>query len=151
MKNSNSVEPKHCDVHNLQRFIDAQDSIYEMVCSELRTGHKRGHWMWFIFPQIIGLGSSATAQKYGIRSRAEARAYLNNAILGPRLRHCAKVLMSIEGRSAEGIFGPVDAMKLRSCMTLFDSVTANDRTFSDVLRKYFGDERDQLTVNWISQ
>src|SRR4051812_7538752 len=107
------------DPYNLQRFIDAQQPVYDTACAELRNGRKRSHWMWFVFPQISGLGYSATAQQFAISSLDEARAYLAHPVLGERLRECSRIVASVEGRSAEDIFGYPDYMKFRSSMTLF--------------------------------
>src|SRR5215469_10785867 len=107
------------DHFDLQRFVDAQDPVFEAVLSELRRGDKEGHWMWFIFPQIKGLGTSGMSQRFAISSRAEAEAYVTHSVLGPRLIQCTELVNAVEGRSAERIFGPVDAMKFRSSMTLF--------------------------------
>jgi uncharacterized protein (DUF1810 family) len=134
------------DPHNLQRFLDAQDARHEGVCAELRQGAKSGHWMWFIFPQIAGLGRSATARHFAIASRAEAAAYLAHPILGARLRQCTAIVNSVERRSALQIFGAIDELKFRSCMTLFAAVAPEDRVFTDALDKYFGGTPDALTL-----
>ncbi len=128
----------------LQRFVNAQ-SGYEQVLEELGSGLKSGHWMWFIFPQLRGLGHSAMAQKYGVASRQEAEAYLNHPLLGPRLKECTNLVLQIQGRSIEQILGPIDAMKFRSSMTLFASLTANP-IFKDALKKYFQGEPDPITL-----
>lgn len=130
---------------NLQRFVDAQDPVFEDVLLELRRGDKEGHWMWFIFPQIKRLGSSAMSQRFAISSRAEAQAYLAHAVLGPRLIQCTELVNAVEGRSAERIFGPMDAMKFRSSMTLFREV-ASDALFGQALKKYFAGEPDTRTL-----
>jgi uncharacterized protein (DUF1810 family) len=134
------------DPYNLQRFVDAQDPVYDRVCAELAAGHKRTHWMWFIFPQIAGLGHSAMAQEYAISGRGEAEAYLKHPVLGKRLRHCTQLVNRIEGRSAEQIFGPIDSVKLRSSMTLFAEVAEGDEVFAAPLRKYFGGAYDRVTL-----
>jgi uncharacterized protein (DUF1810 family) len=134
------------DPFNLQRFVDAQSPIFDQVCSELRDGAKRSHWMWFIFPQIKGLGASPLARKFAISSREEAEAYLRHPTLGPRLRECTRVINLTEGRSIEQIFGSPDHMKFRSCMTLFAHATADNRVFMDALQKYFGGKFDPLTL-----
>jgi uncharacterized protein (DUF1810 family) len=134
------------DPYNLQRFVDAQKPVFAQVCSELREGCKKSHWMWFIFPQIKGLGHSETARMFAISSREEAQAYLNHAILGPRLRECSQLVTLVEGRSARQIFGSIDALKFRSSMTLFANVTSNNGVFTDALQKYFGGDVDSLTV-----
>lgn len=130
----------------LQRFVDAQNPVFDDVCSELRAGRKTGHWMWFIFPQIQGLGRSETARQFAITSLAEAKAYLTHPILGPRLRECASLVASISGSSAEEIFGEIDSLKLCSSMTLFAQATPDNKIFLDVLEKYFGGTFDQRTL-----
>ena len=134
------------DPYNLQRFVDAQSPVFERVISELRQGRKRGHWIWFIFPQIGGLGHSATAARFSISSRQEAEAYLNHPILGPRLRECTRLLTLIEGRSIQQILGYPDDLKFRSSLTLFASVTADNRIFRDALDKFYDGEYDALTL-----
>jgi uncharacterized protein (DUF1810 family) len=137
------------DPYDLQRFVDAQNPVYARVCAELEAGQKRTHWMWFIFPQVAGLGRSATAMKYAISGADEARAYLAHPVLGERLRCCTKLVNRIDGRTAEEIFGPVDAMKFRSSMTLFAKVAEENEAFEAALHKYFGgvyDERTQERV-----
>jgi len=135
-----------CDPYNLQRFVTAQDPIYEQVCAELRTGEKCGHWMWFIFPQLRGLGYSPAATKYGISSREEAQAYLKHPILGPRLVECTRLVNLMEGRSINEIFGYPDDLKFRSSMSLFASVAAENQIFLEALRKYFDGSPDRLTI-----
>ena len=137
-------DPK--DPYNLRRFVDAQNSGFESVRSELQDGAKRGHWIWFIFPQIKGLGHSPTAQKFAISSRQEAEAYLRHPILGPRLRECTRLVNLIEGRSISGIFGYPDDLKFRSCMTLFAHATRDNQIFVDALEKYCGGKFDPLTL-----
>lgn len=134
------------DPFDLQRFVDAQSTVYDEVCVELRSGHKRGHWIWFIFPQLRGLGSSEMAIAYGIASRQEAMAYLDHPVLGPRLRECARLVNLVEGRAIGKIFGYPDDLKFRSSMTLFASVASDNEVFKDALDKYFGGERDPLTL-----
>ena len=134
------------DPYNLQRFVDAQASVYKAVCSELRDGYKRGHWMWFIFPQIKGLGHSYMANRFAIASREEAAAYLQHPTLGRRLRECTRLVSGVEGRSAVEIFGSIDALKFRSSMTLFASATPDNEIFRDALEKYFRGELDRLTL-----
>jgi len=134
------------DPHDLQRFIDAQESIYETALAELRAGSKRSHWMWFIFPQLRGLGLSPTAQFYGIDSLDEATAYLGHPLLGTRLRECVDAILPWSGRlGAEVIFGATDALKLRSSLTLFDHVEPNAR-FAAGLAAFFDGEPDQRTL-----
>lgn len=134
------------DRYDLQRFIDAQQPIYRQVCAELRAGYKSTHWMWFIFPQIAGLGHSAMARRYAIESLEEAVAYLQQPLLGARLRECVALLNNIEGGSAQQIFGATDTLKLHSSMTLFAAATADNATFLAILDKYFGGRRDQATL-----
>ena len=129
------------DPFNLQRFVDAQSPIFDQVCSELRGGAKRSHWMWFIFPQIEGLGYSQLARKFAISSREEAVAYLEHAILGPRLIECTTLVNLIEDRAIEQIFSYPDDLKFRSCMTLFADTTGN-QVFVDGLSKYFKGKSD---------
>ncbi len=131
---------------DLQRFIDAQAPVYGRVCGELRNGRKQSHWMWFIFPQIAGLGHSPMAQRYAISSLAEAKAYLEHPILGPRLRECTRLVLSVEGRSAREILGARDDMKFRSCLTLFAHAAPDEPLFRGALDKFFGGEEDPLTV-----
>lgn len=136
------------DPYNLRRFVDAQQAVYEAVCRELRQGRKQSHWMWFVFPQIKGLGRSATAQRFAISSREEAEAYLAHPILGPRLRECSRIVADLEGRSVEDIFGYPDDMKFRSSMTLFAHAAADKdkEIFQRCLEKYFGGEADPATL-----
>jgi uncharacterized protein (DUF1810 family) len=136
------------DPHDLQRFVDAQDAggTYDAALAELRAGRKTGHWMWFVFPQIAGLGRSGMAQRYAIGSLEEARAYREHPVLGPRLRDCAAALLALSTRSADAVLGPVDAMKLRSSMTLFARAAPDDPGFGRVLEQYFGGEEDPETL-----
>lgn len=134
------------DPYDLQRFVDAQGPVFEQVRSELMEGRKRGHWMWFIFPQIKGLGHSLTTNKFAISSREEAEAYLRHPILGPRLRECTRLVILVEGRSINQIFGYPDDLKFRSSMTLFAHATSENQAFNDALQKYFGSEVDRLTL-----
>jgi uncharacterized protein (DUF1810 family) len=135
------------DIYDLRRFIEAQDQVYESVLNELRVGQKRGHWMWYIFPQIEGLGVSSMAQEYAISSQEEAEAYSEHPILGSRLRECTQLVMNVEGRSSEQIFHYLDNLKFRSCMTLFEHSATDCGIFRDALLKYFGGKRDQLTLD----
>jgi len=137
--------------YNLHRFVDAQNPVFEDVRAELRSGKKESHWMWFIFPQIAGLGNSRTAQHYAISSLAEAEAYLRHPILGRRLRECTVLTLSIESDSAEEIFGFPDFLKFRSCMTLFSCATSESKLFISALEKYFGGEPDSLTLQRLSK
>ncbi len=135
------------DPYDLERFVTAQGAIYERALAELRRGSKAGHWMWFVFPQIAGLGLSDMAQRYSIASLDEARAYLRHPVLGPRLRTCAAVVADTTGRSAEQIFGGIDAIKLRSSMTLFLRAAPDEDVFATVLERYFDGEADPATDN----
>ncbi|MGB6698295.1 MAG: DUF1810 domain-containing protein [Methylocella sp.] len=146
MPGSAMAEIDKNDHYNLQRFVDAQRPVFEEVCVELQEGSKKGHWMWFIFPQIEGLGDSQLARKFAISSRKEAEAYLNHPILGPRLRHCTRLITLVEGRSIDQIFGDPDDLKFHSSMTLFASATSDNQVFRDALHKYFGGEPDRLTL-----
>lgn len=139
------------DPYRLRRFEIAQDDgdVFSCAVSELRAGTKRSHWMWFVFPQIAGLGRSSTAKTYAIDSLLEAKAYLTHPVLGPRLRECAHILTGLSGRTAEQIFGEVDAMKLRSSMTLFARAVDNDLVFEQVLAQYFGGVHDEATLRRI--
>jgi uncharacterized protein (DUF1810 family) len=130
---------------NLDRFVTAQAPIYATVTAELAAGAKRTHWMWFVFPQMRGLGHSDTARFYGIASREEAQAYLEHAVLGPRLRECTALVNHVQGRSAHAIFGSPDDLKFCSSMTLFNAVAPGDG-FDAALRKYFGGVPDQRTL-----
>jgi len=134
------------DPYDLKRFVDAQDGVYEDAAAELRAGSKRSHWMWFVFPQLRELGRSATAVHFGIRSRDEAVAYLEHDVLGPRLRQCARLAAESGAGTAEELMGSVDALKLRSSMTLFAAVTDDDSEFVAVLEKFYAGEPDPLTV-----
>jgi uncharacterized protein (DUF1810 family) len=134
------------DPHNLQRFIDAQHSIYGQVRDELQAGQKETHWMWFIFPQIKGLGSSPTAQKYAIQSIHEAKAYLDHPLLGFRLRECTQLVNGVIGRSIEDIFRFPDHLKFHSSMTLFGRVSTNEQLFAAALTKYFRSQLDPKTL-----
>jgi uncharacterized protein (DUF1810 family) len=135
------------DPHNLNRFVQAQESDYETALTEIRTGRKTSHWMWYIFPQYDGLGFSATSRMYSIKSVAEAKAYLRHPVLGPRLLACAQAALGVEGKSALEIFGSPDDMKLKSCSTLFACVSPAGSVFEQVLDKYFHAERDRKTVD----
>ena len=134
------------DPFALARFIHAQEGTYERVLSELRVGQKRSHWMWYVFPQIDGLGRSSTARHYAIKSEEEAREYLNHPILGARLLECTETVLGIEGRSVSEIFGFPDYIKLRSSMTLFAYISEPDCVFDFVLDKFFDGYRDNKTL-----
>ena len=136
------------DPYRLERFTAAQDrgGTYEQAVAELRRGAKVSHWMWFVFPQVAGLGFSAMSQEYAISGLEEARGYLQHPVLGPRLRECARVVAEAGDTTAEEIFGSVDAMKLRSSMTLFAAAAPEEAVFAEVLTKYFGGARDDATL-----
>jgi uncharacterized protein (DUF1810 family) len=134
------------DPCDLQRFVDAQNPVYGKVCSELREGRKKSHWMWFVFPQIAGLGSSQLARKFAISSLTEASAYLEHPILGPRLAECTRLVNLVEGRPIAQIFGYPDDLKFRSSMTLFAHATPDNPVFIDALQKYFSGEFDPATL-----
>jgi uncharacterized protein (DUF1810 family) len=134
------------DDFNLQRFVDAQAPVYNTVIAELRAGAKRSHWIWFVFPQLEGLGRSPTAARFAISSLAEAQAYLNHPILGARLRECARLVNAIEGRTVEAIFGWPDNLKVRSSMTLFATATADNAEFVALLDKFYGGGQDPETL-----
>ncbi len=139
------------DPYNLNRFLSAQQKMYGTALAELRNGSKQSHWMWFIFPQIAGLGHSPTSQYYSIKSADEARQYLHHPILGVRLLECARTLLDLKGKSASEIFGFPDDLKLRSSMTLFASVADSEPAFEDVLDQYFDGERDQRTLDLLER
>ena len=132
---------------DLQRFVDAQAPVYADVIAELGAGAKRSHWMWFIFPQLRALGRSSTALHYGIASIDEARAYGAHALLGARLMECSALVLATRGKTAVQIFGSIDAMKLRSCMTLFEIAAPQQPVFAGVLEAYYRGERDALTLD----
>jgi uncharacterized protein (DUF1810 family) len=138
------------DPFDLQRFVDAQAPVYSTVVAELRAGSKRSHWIWFIFPQLAGLGRSPTAARFAISSLAEAQAYLDHDVLGPRLRECTRLVNAIEGRSVDDIFGWPDNLKVRSSMTLFARATADNAEFVRLLEKFYGGEQDPATVALLS-
>jgi uncharacterized protein (DUF1810 family) len=152
------------DRYDLQRFVEAQAGVYEQACAELRAGRKRSHWMWFVFPQIRGLGSSEMAVRFAISGLEEARAYLAHAVLGPRLRECAGIVVGVQGRTVEEIFGYPDDLKFHSSMTLFDRAAAlfdraaalsgevkkpSECVFHEALKKYFGGKTDRSTLELI--
>jgi uncharacterized protein (DUF1810 family) len=134
------------DPYNLQRFVDAQSPVFQHVIAELREGRKTGHWMWFIFPQVRGLGHSSTAQMFGISSLEEARTYLDHPILGSRLRECTRLVNLLEGRSAHQIFGYPDELKFRSSITLFAKAASDNAIFVEALEKYYNGELDDVTL-----
>lgn len=135
------------DAFNLRRFVDAQEPVFSEALLELERGHKRTHWMWFVFPQLAGLGSSPMARHFGIHSLEEARAYLHHPLLGPRLRQCCEALLKVEGRSAHEILGSPDDLKFRSCLTLFELAAPGEPLFARCLEKYYGGGRDELTLD----
>jgi uncharacterized protein (DUF1810 family) len=139
------------DPFNLQRFVEAQRDEYEDVCAELRAGSKSSHWIWFIFPQMKGLGVSSTSNWFGISSLSEAQAYLRHPVLSPRLRECTELVNLVEGQSLREIFGSPDHLKFRSCMTLFAHATAENRVFLDALQKYCGGEFDAATLGLLER
>jgi len=134
------------DPHNLSRFVQAQDDCYARALAEIRSGRKRSHWMWYVFPQFDGLGYSSTSRRYSIKSVAEAEAYLRHPTVGPRLLECCEAAFGVEGRSALEIFGSPDEMKLRSCATLFACVSPAGSVFDRLLDKYFQGRRDDRTL-----
>jgi uncharacterized protein (DUF1810 family) len=138
------------DPYNLQRFVDAQDGVYTTVRAELTAGRKRSHWMWFVFPQVAGLGFSAMAQRFAIGSRAEALAFLAQDILGPRLIECTGLVMNVTGKTIHEILGSPDDLKFGSSMTLFGAVSDNP-LFTDAIAKYFAGAKDQATLDVLSQ
>jgi len=139
------------DRFDLNRFVQAQQETYPRALAEIRLGRKRSHWIWFIFPQIDGLGYSSTARFYAIKSKDEAKAYLDHSLLGKRLIECAEVLLAIKGKSAAEIFGYPDDLKLRSSMTLFASVAASVSAFTRVLEQYYDSQPDVQTLELLKQ
>ena len=131
---------------DLERFVAAQEHVYDGVVAELRAGRKTGHWMWFVFPQVAGLGQSEMSRFYAIGSLDEARAYLAHPVLGPRLRECASLVLATQDRSAEAIFGGIDAVKLRSSMTLFLRAAPDEAGFRDVLDRFYAGAEDPATI-----
>jgi uncharacterized protein (DUF1810 family) len=139
------------DPYDLNRFVSAQEGVYERAFAELKAGQKRTHWMWFIFPQIEGLGSSPTARRYSIKSMEEARQYLNHPVLGKRLRECAEAVVALKGGSVSEIFGYPDDLKFKSSMTLFEKVAGPGYVFSLALDKYCRGERDTTTLRLLER
>lgn len=135
------------DPYDLRRFVEAQEPVYDQVCSELRNGQKRSHWMWFVFPQLQGLGHSTMAIRYAIGSRDEAIAYLAHPVLGSRLRDCTQLVNAVEGRSILQILGSPDDMKFRSCVTLFAEVAEDNAVFKAALAKYFDGNPDKQSLS----
>ena len=134
------------DPYDLQRFVDAQAPVMPRVEAELRAGRKTSHWMWFVFPQLRGLGRSAMAERYGIASLDEARAYLAHAVLGQRLRECCSLVLAVQGSSAHEIFGSPDDSKFRSSLTLFRHAAPDEQLFADCLRRYYNGVEDPATL-----
>jgi uncharacterized protein (DUF1810 family) len=139
------------DPFDLARFEQAQASVFAQAIAELRAGRKRSHWMWFVFPQYRGLGSSPMSQRFAIRSLDEARAYLAHPVLGPRLRECTSAVIEVEGRSAHDIFGSPDDLKLRSCATLFAAVSPAGSEWARLLDKYFDGQPDYATLELLRE
>lgn len=139
------IQPRESEDHSLEKFVDAQERMYEIALAEVKNGKKQSHWIWYIFPQLEGLGHSAYAQRYGISGKEEAQAFLSHHILGKRLREITNILLSMNNKSAVEIFGDLDTMKVRSSMTLFDIISPND-IFAQVLDKYYNGERCPLTI-----
>ena len=137
------------DRYQLRRFVEAQAGVYEQACAELRAARKQTHWMWFVFPQIRGLGSSEMAVRYAISSLDEARAYLEHAILGPRLREATRVVMAVQGKTIEELFGYPDDMKFHSSMSLFAKAQTSGSVFGEALERYFGGAADPGTIQRI--
>ena len=138
------------DPHALRRFVAAQERSFDAAVAELRRGRKRSHWMWYVFPQVAGLGSSEMSRRYGIRSAAEAEAYLRHPVLGPRLLECFEATLAVAGRSAHEIFGSPDDQKLRSCATLFASVSPPGSVYERLLARYFDGEPDASTLELLA-
>jgi uncharacterized protein (DUF1810 family) len=135
----------------MQRFVDAQAPVYAGVCAELAAGRKRSHWMWFVFPQLRGLGHSALADHYGLASRDEALQYWQHALLGARLLHCTRLVLASRGKSAHDIFGAPDDLKLCSCMTLFREVAPGQAEFGQVLQRFYGGQPDRRTLELLAR
>lgn len=139
------------DLFELQRFVDAQNPVYADVVAELGAGKKESHWMWFVFPQLIGLSSSEMARKYAIRSYEEAAAYWAHPVLGPRLKECASLVLAVEGKTLLQIMGPPDNAKFGSCMTLFGRVAPTEPVFQQALHKYCDGQEDPYTVDFLAK
>lgn len=138
------------DPHDLRRFVDAQEPVWPAVTAELARGAKASHWMWFVFPQLKGLGRSRTAQHYGIASRDEALAYWRHPLLGPRLKHCTELMLAVPDRSALQVLGSPDDLKFRSSMTLFEQVAPDEPAFARAIERFFGGERDTATLSLLA-
>lgn len=145
------MNPQASDPFDLNRFIEAQQGSYDVALAEIRAGHKRTHWMWYIFPQVAGLAFSSMSQKYAIQSVAEANAYLQHPILGPRLIACTQAALAVEGKSANQIFGSPDDLKLKSSATLFTAVSPEGSVFERLLEKYYQGQRDERTLKLLAQ
>jgi len=143
-------DPSSKDPHDLGRFVVAQAGTYQQVIAELGAGRKRSHWMWFVFPQVEGLGFSPTSQRYAITSRAEAAAYLAHPVLGPRLRECTGLVNAQRGRPIGEILGAPDDLKFKSSMTLFEAIS-HEASFTAALDKFYGGRRDQTTLNTLAR
>jgi uncharacterized protein (DUF1810 family) len=139
------VSGRSGDPYDLRRFLDAQAPVIEQVLEELRAGRKRSHWIWFVFPQLRGLGASAMAQRYGISSLAEAQAYWAHPVLGPRLRQCCALMLAVPGRSAQEILGSPDDLKFRSCLTLFALAAPQEPVFGAALQRFYDGQPDART------
>jgi uncharacterized protein (DUF1810 family) len=149
MRASNSTQPD--DPFDLKRFLSAQEGVYEQALAEIKSGHKRSHWMWYIFPQIDGLGFSPMSKRYAIKSLAEARQYLGHPTLGSRLVECTQALLAVERHSAADVFGYPDDIKLKSCMTLFTQVSGPGSVFETLLNKYFLGQQDEQTLRILGE
>jgi uncharacterized protein (DUF1810 family) len=147
--NDDTIRVDEDDPHDLARFVQAQERDFTRALAEVRNGRKESHWMWYIFPQFVGLGHSSTSRRYAIRSLAEAKAYLSHPILGPRLTECCEAALRVEGRTAHQIFGSPDDLKLSSCATLFAHVSPSGSAFEKLLDKFFDGERDETTLRLI--
>jgi uncharacterized protein (DUF1810 family) len=139
------------DSYNLDRFVHAQERNYDQALRELELGRKQGHWMWYVFPQIDGLGSSPTTKLYSIKSEDEARAYLKHPTLGPRLHECAEAILRVDGKSARKILGSPDDLKLKSCATLFAYVSPPGSVFERILERFYTGERDATTLRLLAR
>jgi len=134
----------------LDRFVEAQAPVYDQALAELRAGQKQSHWMWFVFPQMVGLGQSATSRAYAIQSLDEARGYLAHPVLGTRLRECCQAVMNVRGKSARDIFGAPDDQKFQSCLSLFAEAAPDDVLFYNLLEKYFDGDADEATLELLA-
>jgi uncharacterized protein (DUF1810 family) len=139
------------DPFDLDRFVEAQASSYDTALAELRSGRKRSHWIWYVLPQLRGLGQSGMSVKYGLQSLAEAEAYLAHPVLGVRLRECVRALNALPGSDAVAVLGGIDAIKLRSCLTVFAEASAHDSLFREALDKYFSGQRDAATLSLLQR